>query len=65
MIAGGGSLEILEKFGWNNRIPLEKIYTPEARPSISPLDFWTLSLPGAPNDELSVVGKVTFEEIGG
>ncbi len=65
MIAGGGSLEILEKFGWNNRIPLEKIYTPETRPIVSAGDFWTLSLPGNPNDELSVVGKVTYEEIGG
>ena len=65
MTAGGGSVVVKEKFGWNIRIPLEKIYTPEARPIISSLDFWTLSLPVGPNDELSVIGKVTFEEIGG
>jgi len=65
LTAGGGSLVTLEKFGWNNRIPLEKIYTPEARPIISPADFWTLSLPVGPSDELSMIGKVTFEEIGG
>jgi len=65
LTAGGGSLEILEKFGWNIRIPLEKIYTPESRPVVSASDFWTLALPSAPNDELSVIGKVTFEEIGG
>lgn len=65
MTAGGGSVVVKEKFGWNIRIPLEKIYTPEARPIVSALDFWTLSLPVGPNDELSVIGKVTFEEIGG
>jgi len=65
LTAGGGSLVTLEKFGWNVRIPLEKIYTPETRPIISASDFWTLSLPTGPADELSVVGKVTFEEIGG
>jgi len=65
LTAGGGSLKTLEKFGWNNRIPLQQIWTPETRPVISAGDFWTLSLPVGPNDELSVVGKLTFEEIGG
>jgi len=65
LTAGGGSLEILESFGWNNRIPLEKIYTPETRPIISPSDHWTLSLPVAPSDEFTMSGKVTFEEVGG
>jgi len=61
----GGTLEILENFGWNIRIPLEKIYTPEARPIITPGDRWTLSLPTGPLDSLTTSGKVTFEEIGG
>jgi len=61
----GGTLEILETFGWNIRIPFEKIYTPETRPIITPGDRWTLSLPTAPSDSLTTSGKVTFEEIGG
>lgn len=65
MTAGGGSLEILETFGFNNRIPLEKIYTPELRPVISGADFWSLSLPAAPSDAFTMSGKVTFEESGG
>lgn len=65
MVAGGGSLEILETFGWNIRIPLEKIYTPEARPIVSAADFWTLSLPVAPDGAIFTSGKVTFEEVGG
>jgi len=65
MVAGGGTLEILENFGWNNRIPLEKIYTPETRPIISGGDIWTLSLPVAPSDAFTMSGKVTLEELGG
>lgn len=65
MIAGGGSLETLEDFGWNIRIPLEKIWTPEARPIISASDRWTLALPSAPADAITMSGKVTFEEVGG
>jgi len=65
MVAGGGSLEILETFGFNNRIPLEKIYTPELRPIVSGADFWTLSLPVGPSDSLTMSGKISFEELGG
>lgn len=65
MIAGSGVLDDLEQFGWNIRIPLEKIWTPETRPVITPGDRWTLALPAAPNDEITVSGKLTFEEIGG
>jgi len=65
MTAGAGSLEILENFGWNIRIPLEKVYAPETRPIISPNDSWTLSLPANPLDSLTMSGRVVFEEIGG
>jgi len=61
----GGTLEVLEKFGWNVRIPLMQIYTPETRPVITPGDRWTLSLPIGPSDSLTMSGKVTFEESGG
>lgn len=63
--AGGGSLETLEQYGWNVRVPIEKIYTPETRPVISPGNRWTLALPAGPADSLTMSGMVTFEEIGG
>lgn len=65
MTAGGGSLETLEQYGWNVRIPLQVIYTPETRPIISPSDYWTLELPAAPADSITVSGMIIFEEIGG
>ncbi|MGH8700061.1 MAG: hypothetical protein ACREVR_02640 [Burkholderiales bacterium] len=65
MAAGSGSLETMEQYGWNVRMPMEKIYTPETRPVVSPSNRWTLSLPAAPGDALTLSGMVTYEEIGG
>lgn len=65
MAAGTGTLETLPQHGWNVRVPAEKVYTPETRPVISPSNRWTLSLPAAPADSLTISGSVTFEEIGG
>ena len=65
LTAGGGSLDELEIFGWNVRIPLEKIWTPETRPVITPGDFWTLAMPAAPTDSLTLASKIIWEEIGG
>jgi hypothetical protein len=65
LAAGTGSLETLEQYGWNVRAPLSWIYTPETRPCILPSARWTLSLPSAPADSLTVSGTVTFEVVGG
>lgn len=65
MVVGTGTLETLPQHGWNVRTELQKIYTPETRPVISPSNRWTLSLPAAPADSLTLSGTVTFEEIGG
>lgn len=64
LAAGSGSLEVLTQHGWNIRIPLEKIYTPEDRPTIRAGARWTLSLPAAPADAITFSATVTFEEIG-
>lgn len=64
MTAGGGSLEVLEQYGWNVRMPREKLYAPEERPIITPGERWTLALPAAPADSLTLTAMVTFEEIG-
>jgi len=65
MAVGTGVLDILEQYGWNVRVGMEKIYTPETYPTISPSDRWTLSLDDTPTDSITMSGHVTFEEIGG
>lgn len=64
MAAGAGSLETLEQFGWNVRIPIVHFYTPELRPIITPANRWTLSLPAAPADALTTSAMLWLEEIG-
>ena len=63
--AGGGSVTTIEQYGWNVRIPWTHIYTPETRPVVSPSQRWTLGLPAAPADEITLSASITFEEIGG
>lgn len=65
LAAGSGSLETLEQRGWNVRVPLSRVYAPEARPVILPGARWTISLPAAPADSLTVSGTVTFAVRGG
>lgn len=65
MAVGTGTLEELEAFGWNVRVPLRQVYTPEARPVISPSNRWTLELESTPADSITMNGRVIFEEIGG
>lgn len=65
MAVGTGVLDILRQYGWNVRVGLEKVYTPETRPVIAPSDRWTLSLDDTPADSITISGHVIFEEIGG
>lgn len=57
------TLNILGQYGWNVRVPIEKVYTPETRPSIPPGGTLTVGLPVAPGDSLTVGGTITFEEM--
>ena len=65
LAAGSGTLTTLEQFTWNVRIPFDLVYTPEERPTISPGNYWTVSLPTNPIDSITMSGEVVFEEIGG
>lgn len=65
MAAGSGSLEELESFAWNVRVPFDLIWLPEFRPVISPGNRWTLELESAPADSVTMSGTLWFEEIGG
>lgn len=63
MAAGTGTLETLTERGWNIRIPLEVIYTPEMRPRVNPGDRWTLGIVAAPADSITAATWICFEEL--
>lgn len=63
MAAGTGTLETLSERGWNIRIPMEVIYTPETRPRVNPGDRWTLGIVAAPADSITISTSITFEEL--
>lgn len=65
MVVGSGTLETLESWSWNIRIPFQKVFTPETRPIISPSNRATLELTNTPNDSITISGSITFEETGG
>src|SRR5262245_30959909 len=58
MAAGSGTLEQLEAFAWNIRVPFDLVFTPETRPVISPGNRWTLELESTPNDSITISGTV-------
>ena len=63
MVVGSGTLETLEQYGWNVRIPWVHYYTPELRPFVVAGDRWTLALAAAPADEITLGATIYFEEI--
>ncbi len=63
MVAGGGSLVSLPSFGWMIRAPLLYVYAEALRPRVNPEDFWTLELPDAPSDSLTIGLSLWFEEL--
>jgi hypothetical protein len=57
----GGTL--LHIIGWNIRIPLEKIWTPETRPVLELSTVGTFRLLAAPVDSITVSGTLIWEEL--
>ena len=57
----GGTL--LQIIGWNIRIPLEKIWTPETRPVAELSTVMTFKLLAAPTDSITVSGALIWEEL--
>jgi len=58
----GGTL--IDIIGWNIRIPLVEIWTPETRPKVdSTEDVLTFRLLAAPTDSITISGALLFEEV--
>jgi hypothetical protein len=64
MAAGSGTLEELEVYAWNVRVPFQMVYPPELRPVIAPGNRWTLEMESTPADSITMSGVVWLEEIG-
>lgn len=64
-VGSGTLLTDLEVYNWNERIPLQKIYTPETRPVVMPGEYWTLELETTPADSVTISGTIIFEVEGG
>jgi len=63
--ASTGSPVTLQRHGWNIRMPLSVIYTPETRPIVSQGQTrMCLRMAAAPADSITVSGSVTVEEMG-
>lgn len=63
--ASAGTIVTHHAWNWNIRMPFEKIFTPEARPVLSPSRRATLELATTPADSITISGFMTIEEIGG
>jgi hypothetical protein len=57
----GGTL--LHIIGWNIRIPLERIWTPETRPVLELSTVGTFKLLTAPADSVTISGTLIWEEL--
>ncbi len=51
-------------WGWNIRVPFEKIWTPETTPWIIPSRRMTFELPEAPGSSITGGAVLVFEEVG-
>ena len=64
LAVGTGTIQTTGQRGWNIRIPLEVIYTPEMRPTINPGEYWSIGMTNAgPVDALTGSGCIWFEEL--
>src|SRR5574343_600929 len=62
--AADGTIVTHHAWPWNVRGPFEIIFEPETRPVLSPSRRCVLTGP-APADALTMMGTISFEEIGG
>lgn len=60
--ANTGTIVVDEIFGWNIRVPLQRIWTPECRPIIKGGRRATIELIAAPADSITVSGGLIWQE---
>lgn len=60
--ASAGTIVVDEIFGWNIRVPLRLIWTPECRPTIKGARRATVELIAAPADSVTVSGGLMWQE---
>ena len=60
--ANTGTIVTDEVFGWNIRVPLRIIWTPECRPILKGGRRATIELVGAPTDSITVSGGLIWQE---
>lgn len=63
--ASAGTSVNLQRHGWNVRVPLDVIYTPETRPQASQANTTlVLRMAAAPVDSITISGCIVVEEQG-
>lgn len=63
--AASGTPINLHRHGWNVRIPISVVYTPETRPVVTQgQTMMVLRMAAAPADSITISGCVVVEEIG-
>lgn len=60
--ANTGTIVVDEIFGWNIRVPMTRIWTPETRPIVKGGRRATFELLGAPTDSVTVSGMLIWQE---
>ena len=62
--ASGGTIVVDDLWGWNIRMPLTRIWTPECQPRIKGGRRATIELVGAPADSITISGNLVWSEGG-
>lgn len=60
----GGTSNVVYAGAWNVQLPFEYIPPPEQRIIMPPSEHFTIALPNAPTDAITLSGVIIFEEIG-
>lgn len=60
--ATAGTIVTHYSWGWNIRVPFEKIFTPETRPYVKPSRRMTLELATTPADSITMSGYIVWSE---
>ncbi|MCC7484559.1 MAG: hypothetical protein IT529_06175 [Burkholderiales bacterium] len=63
LVVGSGTIVDERVYGWNVRVPMQIIFTPETRPRIKGGEKKVLELTTTPADSITIGGYVLVEEL--